>query len=235
MASQERFPTENGTEIGWSPQPPENLNWQNVDDYDDTYDYNFINDPYFYHNDSFLFQDFSVPAGASIDYVTVYMSGKADPGGEMGALIRLNSGFIDVQLDPNWLNDWAMHSFFWPLNPYTGQPWTVDEVNGQGTYGLAEFGYRGGNADVTFYVAGVWIEVTYSVLSLSQSAFRFFKDDGGENQSTPAANENAGIIYPKNQNLRLRLQINASGNPPSQQYQLEYRISGGSWKKVTPL
>jgi hypothetical protein len=67
---------------------------------------------------------------------------------------------------------------------------------------------------------------------LSQSAFRFFNDDASESDSTPAASEDTGITYQKGSNLRLRIQIDASGDPPSQQYQLEYRKQGSNWRKI---
>jgi hypothetical protein len=96
-----------------------------------------------------------------------------------------------------------------------------DDIDGQTRTGIWDIG-----ADE--YVAAA---------SLSQSAFRFFNDDGDEDESTPKANENTGITFQKGSNLRLRMQIDASGNPDSGNFELQYRYkpSGGSyesWKKA---
>ena len=73
---------------------------------------------------------------------------------------------------------------------------------------------------------------------LSQFSFRFRKDDGSESTATWEAAENATISLTPNTKIRLRIGIDATNDPPSKNFQIEYRHkpSGGvfsDWEKVT--
>lgn len=72
----------------------------------------------------------------------------------------------------------------------------------------------------------------------TQYAFRFRNDDGSETAATYAAAENTNITLTQGSKTRIRIGINATGDPTSKDFQLEYRRkpSGGSlgdWGKVT--
>jgi hypothetical protein len=70
---------------------------------------------------------------------------------------------------------------------------------------------------------------------LEQEGFRFYNDDGSEAASTAAAPQDTNATFPIGYNLRLRMLVNATGDPPSAGYQLEYRKVGDStWVKATP-
>lgn len=73
-------------------------------------------------------------------------------------------------------------------------------------------------------------------MALEQYAFRFRNDDGSESTATTLADTN--ITLTPGSKTRIRIGIDATGDPTSKQFQLEYRHkpSGGSfgtWGKVT--
>lgn len=70
--------------------------------------------------------------------------------------------------------------------------------------------------------------------TLDQSAFRFYNDDGNEAGATPAAAENTDLTAPAGETRRIRMQVDATGDPATAQYQLEWRIAAGTWAKVVP-
>ena len=72
-------------------------------------------------------------------------------------------------------------------------------------------------------------------LNLEQEGFRFRADDGNETTATWLASQDTNINRATLTNTRLRMLINATGDPDSNQYQLEYRKVGDTdWKKVNP-
>lgn len=76
-------------------------------------------------------------------------------------------------------------------------------------------------------------------LLLDQEGFRFRNDDGSESAATWKANQDTNITLAADTAARLRMLVNATGDPASKNYQLEYRHkpsggSFGSWKKVIP-
>lgn len=61
--------------------------------------------------------------------------------------------------------------------------------------------------------------------TLEQEGYRFRNDDGSESAATWKAVQDANINLGQNQKVRLRVLINASGDPVSGQYQIEYKKS----------
>jgi hypothetical protein len=79
--------------------------------------------------------------------------------------------------------------------------------------------------------------VSISAAALIQEGFRFRNDDGNETTATWIAAQDVNIKQVVA--LRLRVLIDATGDPVSQDYQLEYRRkadggSWGDWGKVNP-
>ena len=74
-------------------------------------------------------------------------------------------------------------------------------------------------------------EENYQVLD--QEGFRFRDDDYGEDAATWLASQDTNITRDKNLNTRLRVLVNATGDPASTAYQLEFKKSTDSvWNKV---
>lgn len=60
---------------------------------------------------------------------------------------------------------------------------------------------------------------------IDQEGFRFRNDDGDEDEATWIASQDTNINRPSNTNTRLRMLLNATENPDTAQYQLEYKKS----------
>lgn len=72
-------------------------------------------------------------------------------------------------------------------------------------------------------------------VSIQQEGFRWRDDDGTETTATWLASQDVNISRNKNVNTRLRMLINATGDPTTKQYQLEYRKVGDTDWKAVPL
>jgi hypothetical protein len=69
--------------------------------------------------------------------------------------------------------------------------------------------------------------------SRDQEGFRFRNDDGSETTASWKANQDAQVTAATGTPFRVRFLVNATGDPASTAYQLEYRRSTSSnWKKV---
>lgn len=68
--------------------------------------------------------------------------------------------------------------------------------------------------------------------SLEQEGYRWRDDDGSESAATWLDSQDTDISRDLSTNTRLRVLVNASGDVGSTQYQLEYRIAGGTYAKV---
>lgn len=72
-----------------------------------------------------------------------------------------------------------------------------------------------------------------SLSSLDQSRFRWRQDNAAHESAAWEAAENASITLASGVTKRLRVQVDATGNPPSADYRLEYRKQGDtSWETV---
>ncbi len=83
------------------------------------------------------------------------------------------------------------------------------------------------------YVMATILIETGSAVTLEQTHFRFYEDDGSESGSTAAAAEDTDISAPAGETKRLRVQIDADGDPDSQGYKLQFeRDTVGNWQDV---
>lgn len=70
-------------------------------------------------------------------------------------------------------------------------------------------------------------------VSLEQEGFGFYADDGSESAASALASQDADVSRAKAVNTRLRALVNATSDPPSARYKLQYRKSGDvPWKDV---
>ena len=76
------------------------------------------------------------------------------------------------------------------------------------------------------------LEIKDGVGTLEQSAFRFRNDDGSETTATWAAAENTNATIPNNTLKRLRTILNATGDLTGIQYQVEYSVNDGPWRRL---
>lgn len=69
--------------------------------------------------------------------------------------------------------------------------------------------------------------------ALEQEGFRWRNDDGSETTATWLANQDIAITQPSATNTRLRAIVNATNDPGSKQFKLQYRKQGAaSWRDV---
>lgn len=66
-----------------------------------------------------------------------------------------------------------------------------------------------------------------AAVNLTQYSFRFRNNDGSESAASPAADENTNITLTPGSKTRIRIGIDATGDPTSKQFQLEYRRKPG--------
>jgi hypothetical protein len=178
MPSTTRVPTSDFS-VQWSPDPGPS-NYTGVDEYPDldhveknvTFDIS--------QKDKFGFTAFDVPIGSTITNVKVYIYGRTSHTSgswdNIGALLRINGTdyILYGQFFPGGDELWSEQIFTFATNPATGIAWTVDQVNGIGTYGLQHFGYVGPDeADQDGFVSRVYIEVNYTVPSGSAKSYSF--------------------------------------------------------------
>ena len=70
-------------------------------------------------------------------------------------------------------------------------------------------------------------------VTLEQEGFRWYDDDGCESASTAAAAQDTSITAAAGTTQRIRFVIDASGDPATTQYKLQYKLStDDSWTDV---
>lgn len=68
--------------------------------------------------------------------------------------------------------------------------------------------------------------------TVEQEGFQIRLDDGSETTATNAAAQDTSVSIPVAEVRRLRFLLNATEDPAAVQYQLEYRLTGGTYAKV---
>ena len=92
----------------------------------------------------------------TINQVKVYVRAARDPANT--ALMKVavyTHGTLYVGDAENLGTLFAPISYQWNTNPYTGSPWTWDEVD------ALEIGFQTGNGNVTAYATQVYVEIEY--------------------------------------------------------------------------
>ena len=77
------------------------------------------------------------------------------------------------------------------------------------------------------------IKSVEAAVTLEQEGFRARNDDGNEVAATWLADQDTNFTRAKNTNTRLRMLLNATGDPPANAYRIEVRKQGvGDYKKI---
>lgn len=103
----------------------------------------------------------------------------------------------------------------------------------QGTAGTTSYGITDHTGTVA--MTGFAIEVKGLPPTLEQEGYRFRNDDGSETAATWLASQDTNVTRAADIPTRLRTLVNATGDPASTAYQLEWRKVGGptDWRKVS--
>jgi len=140
---------------------------EEISDGDATYVHDWItgrHDPLYTCGALFGFPSITLPSGNVIDSVRVYVRAKSTNvfyPGQVALWIRTHGR--DYVTDYDWVYDtYTVKSYEWKNNPYTGEPWTADEVNTL----LAGFQGRIDQPNLLetgdyLRVTQLWIEVPY--------------------------------------------------------------------------
>jgi hypothetical protein len=117
--------------------------------------------------DVFGYTAFSVPAGATINSVSVIFvarDGNFTGNNRMESVIRVNGTDYNSTGNYNPSGTFFYDTFTanWATNPATLLPWTVDDVNGIGTNPIEGFGVVSEDASPSLRVTQVYIEVDYT-------------------------------------------------------------------------
>ena len=109
---------------------------------------------------TFGFLPFTVPSGATIQYVRVsHVTIRNSSSADIKAALRVG-GTLYPQPTAQTLNgSWTMYSYDWTTNPRIGAAWTVADVNGTGTNPLQGMGVVSGSGDES--VTQVYVTVGY--------------------------------------------------------------------------
>lgn len=96
--------------------------------------------------------------------------------------------------------------------------------------------FSNGTASADLNTAGAWVcnvIAFYAPATLEQEGYLWRDDDNNEASATALASQDANITRAVNTNTRLRTLINATGDPGSKSFQLEYRKVGDTeWHKI---
>lgn len=68
--------------------------------------------------------------------------------------------------------------------------------------------------------------------TLEQEGFRWYEDNGSESGSSASAAQDTNITAAAGATKRLRMLVNATGDPATTQFKLQWKKSGGSWADV---
>jgi len=169
-------------------------------------------------------------SGATINSVTVFASFRSLDPVSNTFQIGVRSGGTDywsANKDTVASTAYILFSETWATDPATGVAWTIAGLDALQT-GVQKTNGTGGG--VTY----VYVEVDYIFTpELAQEGFRFRDDDGSESSASWLIAQDTNISRASLTNTRLRVLLNATNDPASSQYQLEYKEDVDStWQKV---
>ncbi len=130
----------------------------------------------------FTFSPFAMPNGVAVNDLTIHIRARdIDSGSNRTGNIR---GYIKVagakyvsatsHTTPNSFTTY--HDFTWTMNPNTGAPWTLEDINGTGPSPLQEFGVQSIDLDPDVRISMLYAQVNYLVADTSA----VFKIDGDQ-------------------------------------------------------
>lgn len=130
-----------------------------------------------------------------------------------------------------------------PIAPGTNWTEVLDTASGSNTPATGHLEERMPNATGTYNATATLTSSTNwawqiaafegAAATLDQEGFRFRNDDADEDSATWSAAQDTTITLPIETPKRIRVLVNATGNPASKQFQLEVRKVGDpGWRKV---
>jgi hypothetical protein len=137
----------------------------------------------------FTFSPFSVPSGASISNLTIYMAAKRvdnSTSADIRASLKVNGAYYTGTTNNPSSSSFNVYSYAFNTNPATGSAWTSADINGTGTRPLQQFGIYSTDLDPDVRVSMVYAQVNFTGGILSSDGLDFsFSSDGGSHWSSP--------------------------------------------------
>jgi hypothetical protein len=131
----------------------------------------------------FTFSPFTVPSGANISNLTVYLAARRVNNTESANIrpyIRVNgSNYAGSSNNPS-SSSFTIYSYAFNTNPATGSAWTVADINGAGTRPLQQFGVYSSDLYPDVRVSMIYARVNFTggILASDGLDFSFSSDDG---------------------------------------------------------
>jgi hypothetical protein len=172
MSTLSRLPTGNGDQESTFWGYRRTGFWQDVDDAigspDMDWSYIVSYAPSAFRYMLFTFTGFSVPAGSTITNLIITSYSRAGGGEatlEKGAIKVGGTRYYATEQTIAASENYSYYTFTWTQNPATSATWTVDQINGSGTYALQQIGVAvqdTANEAVNTYVTQIYGTVTYT-------------------------------------------------------------------------
>lgn len=165
--------------------------------------------------------------------------------GSSSKTINLNRGTANSAV-VNIMSDWqAISDTTVTSSPVGGTVRVAQESPAHATFFVTDWGDQGASGTTSYGIgdhtgtvdmSGIAVEVKglAGSFTLEQEGFRWRNDDGSESAATWLASQDTNLTQPAETNTRLRTLINATGDPTSAQYRLDYKRSDQSTYSAVP-
>lgn len=81
-------------------------------------------------------------------------------------------------------------------------------------------------------IIGIEVKADVASATIEQEGYQWRQDDNSEALATDIGAQDAALTREKETNTRLRVLLNATGDPATSQFELQYRRQGGTYRKV---
>lgn len=163
MSTQVRAPTSDESVSGtWSGSA--GSRYTLVDDYPDTGAADVLTHGTTAGNICFGFTAFSIPAeAANISVQVMYRDDEASSGtNNIAGRVKVGGNYYNASTH-NPSTTATNRSDNWATNPKSATAWTVTDINGGGSNALQAFGLYSSDANPTWFVTGIQVQVTYTL------------------------------------------------------------------------
>ncbi|MFH0905559.1 MAG: SdrD B-like domain-containing protein [bacterium] len=195
-----------------------------IDDGDDSYIYETVNN----ERQTFGFPGASLPAGSTINSVTLYGIAKGFGAGsspkKMVLTVRSSDGTFSNSTDIVTNAGYTTHEREMTVNPFTSNPWTLAEVNGWTT----TFGVARSNDNGTVRVTQIYLEVDYTLGQENTAEFCSDQIDNDGDQLIDLDDPDCAAFIPQPGTLTVVKQVINDNGGGATADQFTLTVAGGN-------